>query len=86
LDATGNYTVVQYATGRCLDSNGAGSVYTSICGPADNPYQHWHTGPFTSASFQNAATGRLLDGNGSSVYTSVPANANNPYEIWTDIQ
>ncbi|MGC0421392.1 RICIN domain-containing protein [Embleya sp. AB8] len=83
-DNTGYFTVVQYATGRCLDSNGAGSVYTSVCGPADNPYQHWKAGPFTGASFQNVATGRLLDGNGSSVYTSVPANSDNPYQIWTN--
>ncbi|MGX4735414.1 RICIN domain-containing protein [Kitasatospora griseola] len=85
LDATGKYTVVQYATNRCLDSNGAGAVYTSVCGPSDNPYQHWRQGPFNTASFQNAATGRLLDGNGSSVYASVPANSDNPYQIWTDV-
>jgi serine/threonine-protein kinase len=63
-----------WATGRCLDSNTAGDVYTSPCQSGNN-WQTWriYTYPPTSdVDLQNVATGRWLtwDGSSSTVRTS----------------
>lgn len=50
------------ATGRCLDSNSQGAVYTLPC-QKGNGYQTWiMNGTFNEqASFRNQATGKCLD-------------------------
>lgn len=74
------HTERNYATGRCLDANAAGQVYTSPCGPADNPFQHW---AYDGRHLVQQATGRCLDSNFSSaVYTSPCGPADNPYQSW----
>ena len=84
-----------WETGRCLDSNGAGKVYTSPCGNG-NRYQSWRRfryqsrPPLQSATlyvFQNVATGLCLDywAGGRGLYTSRcrnPSRNNNHYQMW----
>ncbi|MFG2617543.1 RICIN domain-containing protein [Streptomyces sp. NPDC048507] len=51
-------------TGRCLDSDQAGKVYTNPC-TANNPYQQWisvNLGTDYYFSFKNVATGKCLTG------------------------
>jgi hypothetical protein len=49
-------------TGRCLDSNYNGDVYTLPCNGGE--YQNWYTGYFND-SIYNDQTHRCLDGSGS---------------------
>jgi hypothetical protein len=37
----GIYNLKDVATGRCLDSNASGSIYTNPCQPT-NEYQQWY--------------------------------------------
>jgi hypothetical protein len=72
------------ATGRCLDSNAAGHVYTNPC-DGNNKYQWWDVSTALPGRYvlRNQATGRCLDSNTKgSVYTS-PCDNNNTYENWT---
>jgi len=63
---------VNKATGRCLDSDPSGTVYTLRCNGGS--FQQWV--PETTGSYdnlRNVATGRYLDGNhDGSVYTLPP--------------
>jgi hypothetical protein len=56
------YSIQNQATGRCLDSNASGQVYTSPCQAPGNAYQDWNSPGFTSGwtTFSDVATGRLL--------------------------
>jgi hypothetical protein len=81
-------------TGRCLDSNAAGDVYTSPCQAPGNSYQDWietaydvelpgFFGPPTSYSLEDAATGRCLDSNANgNLYTSPCQAPGNTYQDW----
>ena len=63
-------TYQNLATGRCLDSNTSGSVYTLGCNGGS--FQKWNViaNSDGTRSFRNLATSRCLDSNTSgSVYT-----------------
>ncbi|MEV6123086.1 ricin-type beta-trefoil lectin domain protein [Streptomyces sp. NPDC052077] len=48
-------------TGRCLDSNYNGEVYTSPCAKGgDNPYQQWQWGYWGVNALRNVETGLCL--------------------------
>ncbi|MEV8543686.1 hypothetical protein [Streptomyces sp. NPDC051572] len=80
-----------YATGRCLDSNAAGSVYTtsaSSCGYNDL-YQRWNlygnSSLYSPYMFWDEGTGRCLDSNtAGNVYATVntACGFNNQYQNW----
>jgi hypothetical protein len=63
------YSIQDQATGRCLDSNAGGAVYTSPCQAPGNAYQDWYWGAGDSgwpgyAHFTDVATSRPLWGSG----------------------
>ncbi|MFC5183632.1 RICIN domain-containing protein [Actinomadura harenae] len=60
------------ATGRCLDGDRTGSVYTSPC-KSDNRYEQWRTsGPDNNKQFYSVGTGRYLRANAfNNLYTVV---------------
>lgn len=78
------------ATGRCLDSNAAGDVYTSGCQVPGNYYQDWYATVWLDytnnqyyVSFQDRQTGRCLDSNASGdLYTSPCQAPGNYYQMW----
>ncbi|MEZ0114579.1 hypothetical protein ABH920_008614 [Catenulispora sp. EB89] len=81
------YSLQNQATGRCLDSNAAGQVYTTNpCQAPGNAYQDWSSPGFTSGwtTFDDVATGRLLyvDTDGS-LFT---AGAGGDNDSWMPIQ
>jgi hypothetical protein len=65
-----------YATGRCLDSNSSGNVYTLPCNGGN--YQNWRVNGYTIVDNQ---TGRCLDSNGSGNVYTLPCNGGN-YQNW----
>jgi hypothetical protein len=72
-------------TGRCLDSNAAGNVYTNPCQMPGNAYQDWVETSWgaPSVSFQDVATGRCLDSNAAGNLYTLPCQApGNPYQDW----
>ncbi|WKU05353.1 ricin-type beta-trefoil lectin domain protein [Micromonospora sp. HUAS LYJ1] len=79
----GGGLLVDRATGRCLDSNENGSVYTSRC-DFGNGYLHWsvYTSPFGQYNLRSDATGRCLDGNTAGVVYTSPCDGNNNYQNW----
>jgi hypothetical protein len=59
------YSIKDQATGRCLDSNAAGQVYTSPCQAPGNAYQGWYWGAGSASNvstFTDVATARPLWG------------------------
>jgi hypothetical protein len=59
------YSIQDQETGRCLDSNAAGQVYTNPCQAPGNAYQDWYwgAGSYTDNSmFTDVATSRPLWG------------------------
>lgn len=87
LPATGDvhtnqtaYSYVNRATGRCLDSNYAGDVYTLGCNGGN--YQRWRVeSGGTILTIHNVQTGLCLDQNGQgSVYT-LGCNGGS-YQLW----
>lgn len=79
------YSIHSQATGRCLDSNAAGDVYTNPCQAPGNAYQDWYWGPGNTSGyskFTDVATSLSLWG----VDTENPvrtSNNNQPqYNNW----
>ncbi|MCM4083620.1 RICIN domain-containing protein [Paractinoplanes hotanensis] len=69
-------------SGRCLDSNSQGDVYTLPC-VWGNDFQTWNKRP-SSTQFQNKATGRCLDSNDSYKVYTLPCDSSggNRYQKW----
>ncbi|MFD3996161.1 ricin-type beta-trefoil lectin domain protein [Streptomyces sp. NPDC058548] len=64
--------------GFCLDSNGAGNVYTHSCNGGN--YQRWVWR--SDSTLQNGATGRCLDSDGAGNVYTLPCNGGS-YQKWT---
>ncbi|WP_370352114.1 hypothetical protein [Catenulispora sp. EB89] len=83
------YSLQDQATGRCLDSNAAGQVYTTNpCQAPGNAYQDWNSPGFASSTgttFTDTATGLALYQNVSNtnVFTGGPGDYNS---FWFPIQ
>jgi serine/threonine-protein kinase len=69
------------ATGRCLDSNHDGAVYTLPC-DANNPYQNWRFDPNSEGRIQNFATNHCLDSNHARQVYATPCQENNLHQWW----
>jgi Ricin-type beta-trefoil lectin domain len=67
------------ATGRCLDSNSAGNLYTNPCQAPGNTYQTWWS--TETSSFFDGATGRCLDSNSTGNAYTLPCNGG-LYQYW----
>ncbi|MBB6568504.1 ricin-type beta-trefoil lectin domain protein [Kribbella sandramycini] len=66
------------STGRCLDANGSGGVYTNVC-DVNNTFQWFVRQPDTT--IKHGASGRYLDSNGGGDVYTLPANGS-PNQRW----
>jgi hypothetical protein len=85
-DLSIEYSLQDEQTGRCLDSNSAGSLYTNPCQAPGNRYQMWTASNGSGLNFGtnfigDVQTGLYLDGNSAgSAYTHSYNGGN--YQIW----
>jgi hypothetical protein len=74
------YSIHDQATGRCLDSNAAGQVYTNPCQAPGNEFQDWYWGAGSvsdTSTFTDVATSRPLWGDlGHPVITATQTDYN----------
>jgi serine/threonine-protein kinase len=71
------------ATGRCLDSNAAGNLYTNPCQAPGNDYQTW-VGGVISNEIVDEHTGLCLDSNyAGQAYTHVCNGGN--FQAWIQV-
>jgi serine/threonine-protein kinase len=78
------FSLKDRATGRCLDSNAAGALYTSTCQAPGNAYQRWYrtVGYLSGSLLSDGATGLCLDSNDAgNAYTHVCNGGR--YQQWT---
>ncbi|GAA1682767.1 hypothetical protein GCM10009745_28880 [Kribbella yunnanensis] len=66
------------ASGRCLDANTSGAVYSNSCN-INNTYQWWARQPDTS--IRHGASGRYLDSNAAGDVYTLPRNGS-AYQRW----
>jgi hypothetical protein len=84
FDVTYAYSIMDLQTGRCLDSNAAGQLYTTNpCQPPGNAYQMWALGG-SGLVYIDTATGLVLDSNfAKSAYTHTPNGG--LYQDWIPV-
>jgi len=71
------------ATGRCLDSNAAGNLYTNSCQAPGNTYQTW-VGGVISNEIVDEQTGLCLDGNSAGQAYTHACNGGG-YQLWIQL-
>jgi serine/threonine-protein kinase len=69
------------ATGRCLDSNAAGALYTSPCQTPGNTYQKWYSPGGGQVSLSDGQTELCLDSNSAGRAYTHACNGGN-YQNW----
>ncbi|MEU8580267.1 RICIN domain-containing protein [Streptomyces abikoensis] len=86
-DATAAAPTSQYrsdGTGRCLDSDMAGYVYTKGCG-RDNPFQHWYRYDSNGAvQLQNTKSGKCLAATSTTSVYAKNCDSNDDSQWWTE--
>ncbi|MFF0345033.1 hypothetical protein [Kribbella sp. NPDC004875] len=73
-------------TGRCLESNSAGTAYTRTCN-SRSTYQQWRFDYTANQFIWNVATGRCLQyvlgsGSATGLVSTKPCNRSNYYQLW----
>ncbi|EPH40932.1 RICIN domain-containing protein [Streptomyces aurantiacus] len=77
----GTYTMKHRLTGKCLDSNGRGSVYLRSCNGGS--HQKWHEIKYSAGwRLKNKATGRTL-GLGSGGLARTAVDLGYPHQRWS---
>jgi hypothetical protein len=74
-----------YSTGRCLDSNYAGSAYTSPCYAGGDTYQEWamFETEYGRDTLNDLQTGRCLDSNSAGAVYTDSCNGDDTYQNWS---
>ncbi|NUR59068.1 MAG: xylanase [Catenulispora sp.] len=84
--ASGTFTLHDVATGRCLDSNYAGSAYALGCNGGN--YQNWYyLGTYWNGAYLivDAQTGLCLQPTGTQTVGTASCNSNDAYEAWIPV-
>jgi hypothetical protein len=84
--ASTTFSLHNVATGRCLDSNDAGSAYILPCNGGN--YQNWHyLGSYFAGAYLlvDAQTGRCIEPTGSTSIGTSACNSNDGYQAWRPV-
>ncbi len=78
------FALKDHATGRCLDSNASGKLYTSPCQAPGNLYQDWNWDS-TGSALTDYETGRCLDNNSAGQAYTLACNGGD-YQLWVELE